>query len=129
VEHVDRFLLPSIAQVEYALGGENHVLVTSAMTPVTETETRLYNIVALRTRIPGAIVAPFVKPVALQVFAQDAVILEAQTRTIDTFGGEHFASTPIDVLGKHIAHFLRRVRRGEPPEVLDRQEELTQLTV
>lgn len=129
VEHVDRFLLPSIAQVEYALGAENHVLVTSAMTPVTETETRLYNIVALRTRIPGVIVAPFVKPVALQVFAQDAIILEAQTRTVETFGGEHFASTPIDVLGKHIAHFLRRVRRGEPPEVLDRQEELTQLTV
>src|SRR5437763_1203972 len=40
VAHVDRFLLPSIAQVEYRLG-DNHLLVTSAFTPVEALTTEL----------------------------------------------------------------------------------------
>jgi hypothetical protein len=35
VTHFDRFVLPSIAQVEYRLGSEVHFLVNSICTPVT----------------------------------------------------------------------------------------------
>ena len=31
------------------------------------------------------------------------------------FGGEQFASTPLDVLGPHVARMLRRLERGDPP--------------
>ncbi len=114
VTHFDRFLLPSIAQVEYSIGTENHILVDSVMTPVSDFRTRIYAVVSFRTRLPHFLVRPFVKPLALKVFRQDALILAKQTETIQAFGGEQFASTEIDVLGRHIWRLLRQAERGDP---------------
>lgn len=113
VTHFDRFLLPSIAQVEYRIGDENHILVDSAMTPVDDFETRIYAVVSYKMRIPGSIVKPVLEPLAMRVFAQDAAMLARQTETIRGFGGEHFISTEIDVIGKHIAALLLAAERGE----------------
>ncbi len=112
VEHFDRFIAPCIAQVEYKLGGENHVLVTTALTPVSDARTMLFNVVSLRLRIPIKTLAPVLEPLGLKIFQQDAVMLKAQTETIQRFGGEQFASTEIDVLGRHIWKLLRAAERG-----------------
>ena len=55
---------------------------------------------------------------ALGIFAQDARILEAQTESIQSFGGERFTATEIDVLGQQIWRLLRRAEQGqsEPDE-------------
>jgi phenylpropionate dioxygenase-like ring-hydroxylating dioxygenase large terminal subunit len=113
VTHFDRFLLPSIAQVEYRIGTENHLLVDSVMTPVTDFLTRVYAVVSFKMRLPGWLVKPFVKPLALRVFKQDAMILERQTELIRSFGGEQFVSTEIDVLGRHIWRLLKQHERGD----------------
>ena len=113
VQHWDRFILPSIAQVEYRLE-DNHLLVTSALTPVTPTETRLHSAVTFSLRVPHALIKALLPPVAGLIFAQDARILRRQAETIDRFGGEQFASTEIDVLGQGILRLLRRAERGEP---------------
>ncbi len=113
VTHFDRFLLPSIAQVEYRIGEENHILVDSVMTPVSDFETHIYAVVSYRMRIPGWVVKPVLEPLALQVFAQDAEMLGRQTDNVTQFGGELFLSTEIDVLGKHIRRLLRSAERGE----------------
>ena len=112
VQHWDRFILPSIAQVEYHLE-DNHLLVTSALTPVTPTETRLHSAVTFSLRVPHAVIKAAVPPIAALIFAQDARILRRQAETIDRFGGEQFASTEIDVLGQGILRLLRRADRGE----------------
>jgi phenylpropionate dioxygenase-like ring-hydroxylating dioxygenase large terminal subunit len=113
VHHVDRFLLPSVAEVEYRLGDENHILVASAMTPVSDFVTRLYTVVSFKLRVPAAVVKAALTPLAMRIFAQDSVILRAQTETVARFGGEQFASTEIDVLGRHIWRLLRAAERGE----------------
>lgn len=113
VQHWDRFILPSIAQVEYRIGDENHFLADTVCTPVSDFRTRLHAVVSFRSRIPGAMLAPIVKPLALRVFQQDAAILRAQTERIRQFGGEQFASTEIDVLGRHIWRLLKSAERGE----------------
>lgn len=113
VTHFDRFLLPSIAQVEYRIGTENHLLVDTVMTPVSDFVTKLYAVVSFKMRLPGWLVRPFVKPLALRVFKQDALILERQTELIRSFGGEQFASTEIDVLGRHIWRLLKQHERGD----------------
>jgi phenylpropionate dioxygenase-like ring-hydroxylating dioxygenase large terminal subunit len=113
VQHWDRFLLPSIAQVEYRLE-ENHLLVTSALTPVGPTETRLHSAVTFSLRVPHAVIKALVPPLAALIFAQDARILRRQAETIEHFGGEQFASTEVDVLGQGILRLLRRAERGEP---------------
>jgi phenylpropionate dioxygenase-like ring-hydroxylating dioxygenase large terminal subunit len=114
VTHFDRFILPSIAQVEYRIGDENHILVDSVMTPVDDFVTDIHAVVSYKMRIPGWIVKPILEPLALRVFAQDAVMLATQTETVKRFGGEQFVSTEIDVLGKHIKRLLRSAERGEP---------------
>jgi phenylpropionate dioxygenase-like ring-hydroxylating dioxygenase large terminal subunit len=115
VQHWDRFVLPSIAQVEYKLGTENHFLVTSICTPVEDFFTRMYAVVTFRTRIPGWLIKPLLSPLAMRIFRQDARILAIQTRAIQRFGGEQYMSTEIDVLGPHIWRLLRQAERAEPP--------------
>jgi phenylpropionate dioxygenase-like ring-hydroxylating dioxygenase large terminal subunit len=115
VQHWDRFILPSITQVEYRLE-DNHLLVTSALTPVTPTETRLHSAVTFSLRVPHALIKALLPALAGLIFAQDARILRRQAETIERFGGEQFASTEVDVLGQGILRLLRRAERGEPAE-------------
>jgi phenylpropionate dioxygenase-like ring-hydroxylating dioxygenase large terminal subunit len=122
VSHVDRFVLPSIAQVEYRLG-RNHLVTTSAFTPVDELETRLHVAVTFRVRLPAQVVKAAVTPIANRIFAQDERILRHQSETIRRFGGEQFASTELDVLGQHVLRLLRRSERGESDGVGDRPPE------
>ena len=103
--HVDRFLLPSIAQIEYRLG-ENHLIDTVAFTPVSEHETELYAAITFHLRLPHAPLRALVTPVVNRILSQDARLLGRQTETIAAFGGERFASTELDVLGNHIRKLL-----------------------
>jgi phenylpropionate dioxygenase-like ring-hydroxylating dioxygenase large terminal subunit len=121
VEHVDRFVLPCLAQVEYRLGQGSHLTVTTAFTPVTDDEVQLFTAVSFRLPIPGALVRPLVAPLALRVLAQDARVLAAQADNVRRFGGERFVHTELDVLGPHVWHLLRRAARGEAGEPFEPQ--------
>ncbi|HSN96656.1 MAG TPA: aromatic ring-hydroxylating dioxygenase subunit alpha, partial [Candidatus Nanopelagicales bacterium] len=66
VTHFDRFILPSIAEVEYRIGTENHFLVSAAMTPVSDFLTHIYAVVSFRVRLfPGWLLKPFLMPLGL----------------------------------------------------------------
>ena len=123
VVHFDRFLLPSIAQVEYHMGGtgpddaDAHFRVTSMCTPIDDFRTKLYAVVQFRVRlVPGFVITPLVAPIALRIFAQDAKILAAQTRAIHAFGEERFVSTEIDILGAQILRLMKRAAAGATSE-------------
>ena len=113
VEHWDRFILPSIAQVEYRLGRDVHFLVTSLCTPETDFRTRMWAVVQFKTRFPSRAVARILEPFALRIFGQDARILRAQAETIRRFGGEQYQSTELDFLGPHIWRLLKQAELGE----------------
>ncbi len=113
VHHWDRFRVPSIVEVEYRIGEDSHVHISGALTPSSDYETRMFSVISFRVPFPPKLVLPIVRPVALRIFAQDAVVLNKQTESIQRFGGEHYASTEIDVLGPHILHLLRKAERGE----------------
>jgi phenylpropionate dioxygenase-like ring-hydroxylating dioxygenase large terminal subunit len=114
VEHWDRFILPSIAQVEYRLGADVHFLVTSLCTPVTDFQTRMFAVVEFKTRFPARAVQRLLEPFALRIFGQDAKILRAQAENIRRFGGEQYMSTDLDFLGPHIWRLLKQAEQGEP---------------
>ncbi|HEY1375095.1 MAG TPA: aromatic ring-hydroxylating dioxygenase subunit alpha [Candidatus Binatia bacterium] len=115
VTHFDRFILPSIAQVEYRLGEENHFLITTLCTPVEDFRTRLNAAILFRTRFPGWLVRLLIEPVARRIFNQDAAMLKHQTEAARRFGGERYTSTETDVLGLQIWQLLKRAERGEAP--------------
>jgi hypothetical protein len=99
-------------------------VVTTAFTPVDDDRTALHATVTFRSKLPARLIAPLVTPIARWILHQDARMLAAQHGNIRRFGGEHFANTPIDVLGPHIARMVRRAERGEPLFVAtDRGEE------
>lgn len=106
VTHVDRFRLPSVAQVEYRLGSDAHFLVTSWCTPVEEQVTRVHAEVRWRTPLPSLFVRTLALPVAWRIVGQDAAMLRAQAIAERDSGVRH-ASTQIDVLGTQIGKLLR----------------------
>lgn len=110
--HVDRFLLPSITEVEYRLGEGSHLLLRGACTPVDVDHTDVIACVSLRSPLPRPLVRAIVEPVARRIFAQDAVVLTAQRRCVAETGGARFASTEIDVLGGAILRLLREAADG-----------------
>lgn len=112
VWHVDRFILPCIAQIEYRLGDTTHLSITNALTPVSDDRTRLFTVVSFRVGLPAWMISPAIRPILQRIFHQDAFILKRQTETIRQFGGEHFHSTEIDVLGPHIYRLLKQAALG-----------------
>ena len=114
VEHYDRFLLPSVAFVEYRLR-DLHLTAVSVLAPISTFETKMYAAVTISRRWWTPLVRPFVTPVAQRVVAQDAVMLERQTSSIQAFGGERYAFSDADVLGPGITRLLKRASRDRVP--------------
>ncbi len=110
IAHYDRFLLPSISQVEYK-GGENHFLVTSALTPVKKDVTKFYSMISFRLFLPGILIRLFVTPIAKKILAQDAWILKKQTENLSRFEGEKYVSTEVDVFGPRIRALMKRMEQ------------------
>ena len=121
VTHYDRFILPSIAQVEYAIGDENHILVSSICTPTEDFLTRMYAVVTFKTRFPGWAIKRVLDPVAMKIFSQDQRILKIQTEAIRTFGGEDYTSTEIDLMGLQIWRLMRRAAQGKSAKDTDEE--------
>lgn len=115
VAHFDRFLLPSIAQVEYRLGESSHLVITNALTPLSDFATRMFSMIALRLPAGASLLSRVLLPMALRVVKQDQAILAQQTRTVQRFGGEQYVSTPVDLLGPHILRLLKQAERREQP--------------
>jgi phenylpropionate dioxygenase-like ring-hydroxylating dioxygenase large terminal subunit len=122
VTHLDRFLLPSIAQVEYRLGDTSHIVATTAMTPLDGTRTKLFSAVTFRLAVPGWLVRPVLTPVATRILRQDAWMLALQTENVARFGGERFAHTEVDVLGPQIQRLLRDAERDDAAPARDGPE-------
>lgn len=113
VTHFDRFYLPSIIEVEYRIGTENHILLNGAVTPVSDFDSRLFAVVSVRSRFPGWLVKLAVQPIALRIFGQDVVMLRRQVESVGQAGEERYLSTEIDILGPHILGIMRRASRGK----------------
>jgi len=115
VVHCDRFILPCITQVEYALGEKAHLVLNAALTPIDDFKTRLFGCVAYRLPLPlpKKMLGEALKPLAKVVLGQDADMLKLQTSTTQFFGEETMISTEVDCLGPHILRLLRAARDEE----------------
>jgi phenylpropionate dioxygenase-like ring-hydroxylating dioxygenase large terminal subunit len=121
VTHFDRFILPSIAQVEYAQGDAMRVVVTHYLTPIACDVTHIFFVATFRMWLPGLLVAPFVHGVGGRIVAQDTAALGTQSRNVARFGGASFHSTEVDVLGPHIVRLVDAAVRGETLDAAPRE--------
>ncbi len=112
LEHYDRFILPSISQVEYRAGRRSHLVATSLLTPVSDFHTSFSTVISYRLPVPAWLTRLLFRPVVKRIFAQDAAIVGKQTRTVREFGAERYSSTNADVLGPEIWRLLREAVDG-----------------
>lgn len=115
-DHWDRFLLPSVAQVEYAVDGWFRIVNTILHLPLSPFRTRAWFVVRFWSRLPAAVVRPVVLARGRRILHQDAAVLAAQSARIRQLGGEQFTSTDLDLLGNAIWRLLRRAERAERAE-------------
>lgn len=113
IEHTDRFVVPALAQVEYRIGADRHVILNAFYTPVGEDSCVLHAAAAYRLPIPTPVARAALLPLARIVLGQDVRILANQRDNVARFGGERYVNTTIDVLGPPIVRLLRRHERGE----------------
>jgi phenylpropionate dioxygenase-like ring-hydroxylating dioxygenase large terminal subunit len=111
-EHWDRFFLPGIAQVEYKVEDWLRITNTVLHLPLSPTRTRAWFVFRWNVPVPAAVLRPYVAAQGRFVLRQDARMLRRQLEQVDRFGGEHFASTELDLLGAAIWRLLRRAERA-----------------
>ncbi|HLF98933.1 MAG TPA: aromatic ring-hydroxylating dioxygenase subunit alpha [Acidimicrobiia bacterium] len=112
-DHWDRFYLPSIAQVEYAVDGWFRIVNTILHLPLSPYRTRAWFVVRYWSRLPAALIKPVVLGRGKQILGQDARALARQTERIRGLGGERYTSTDLDVLGNAIWRLMRQAERVE----------------
>ncbi|KYC38215.1 hypothetical protein WA1_38390 [Scytonema hofmannii PCC 7110] len=106
---IGRFILPSIAQLEYRTDSDrNRLFISLFLTPVKEKLTRAYSIVTFRSWLPNWFLKVIAQPLFEQAARQDKAILQLQTWNINQFQGEDFVLTEIDVLKPHILYLLKQ---------------------
>lgn len=112
-DHWDRFLLPSIAQVEYRVGDALRIVNSILHLPMSARRTRAWFVLRFRSPLPAALLAPVVRARGRKILEQDVTMLEAQTANASRFGGERYTSTDLDLLGNAIWRLLRQAERRE----------------
>jgi phenylpropionate dioxygenase-like ring-hydroxylating dioxygenase large terminal subunit len=105
VTHVDRFVMPCVAEVEYGVGSSRGILATHLFTPIDASITRVLHVIGIRLPA-GALLGPLIRLFGRRIVAQDARMLAAQSTNMARFGGKRFASTELDVLGAHVRQLL-----------------------
>ena len=115
VKHFDRFYLPGIAQVDYALGN-SHLVINNMLTPLSHQQTLMHTVVTLKLPVGSFVLSKVLRPLAMKVLQQDADMLQAQSENIQRFGGERFVSTAVDLLGPHIQRLLKQAEQGDIDE-------------
>ena len=115
-DHWDRFLLPSIAQIEYAVPGWFRVVNTIVQLPLSPFRTRAWFVVRFSSPLPALVVGTVVRLQGRRILGQDAEALARQTERSLALGGERYASTELDLLGTAIWRLLRSAERAEQPD-------------
>jgi phenylpropionate dioxygenase-like ring-hydroxylating dioxygenase large terminal subunit len=112
IVHIDRFILPSIIQVEYQIGTRAHILITNILTPISKYHIRFWSVVRFRAPLGRLISGLFGEVIGRRFIAEDAQILKLQSEAIQKNGEKGYVSTEADVMGPHIADLLRRAAKG-----------------
>src|SRR5262249_9083624 len=113
--HWDRFFLPSVAQIEYAVDGWFRLVNTIVHLPMSAFRTRAWFVVRFQSRMPAPVVHAIVRQHGKRILRQDADALARQTERTRDLGGERYASTELDLLGPSIWHLLRHAQRAQAP--------------
>lgn len=112
VTHVDRFVMPCVAQVEYSVGDRLRLIATTFLSPEEPSITRALHVVSMAPRWLALVTLPAFAPLAWHVLRQDIRALRLQSANLARLPNMRFTSTEVDTLGPHARQMLERAERG-----------------
>ncbi|MBD2200404.1 MULTISPECIES: aromatic ring-hydroxylating dioxygenase subunit alpha [Calothrix] len=117
IKHCDRFYMPNITSVEYQMGANRHLFITSQSIPESDNSTLVYTDVTYNYGIWNKLARPLVCWTAQHIISQDIDILSTQGEVIGKYG-THFANTPADTIHVFVESIRDAIARGEDPQLL-----------
>ncbi|MFM2025873.1 MAG: hypothetical protein RLZZ339_586 [Cyanobacteriota bacterium] len=120
IKHSDLFFMPNITCVEYQMGGNRHLFITSQSIPETHNSTLVYTDITYNYGIWNKLALPFVGWTAQHIIRQDVKILGVQGEAIAKYGTEFFP-TPADTIHLFVESIRGAIGRGEDPRLLPNQ--------
>jgi phenylpropionate dioxygenase-like ring-hydroxylating dioxygenase large terminal subunit len=120
IKHSDRFYMPNITSVEYQMGRDRHLFITSQSIPETDNSTLVYTDVTYNYGVWNKLARPFVWWTAQHIIQQDVEILGIQGDVIAKYGTK-FSHTPADTIHVFVESIRTAIARGEDPRLLPKQ--------
>jgi len=117
ITHTDEFFMPNISCVEYGMGPNRHLIITSQATPIGEHKTLVYTDVTYNYGIWTRLAAPWIKRYSQAIIDQDIVALRQQGEVIRKYGSE-FANTPADTIHVYVENIQKEIEQGRDPRLL-----------
>jgi phenylpropionate dioxygenase-like ring-hydroxylating dioxygenase large terminal subunit len=119
---VGRYIAPATVELEYRTADRTMLLITLYFTPAVGDRLRIFALAVGDTGpLPGWLVAPPFVGLLRFVAWQDQRILGLQLANVRRFGGEHYASTELDLMRPHIVRLLRAAADGTAVEPFERR--------
>ena len=128
IQHCDRFICPNVTCVEYKMGTQRQLFITSQSIPETANQTLVYTDVTFNYGRWTHWVKPLVRWTAQRIINQDLVVLQRQQDTIAYYYqySQPFDYTAADTIHVFVESITRAIDRGEDPNQLsDRTVEVT----
>ena len=117
IRHTDRFQLPFVTRVDYRMSEKRQYIVMSQCTPISETKTRVFTMLAFRFEPLGALVKLIFRPFAGRILDQDVDILREQTEDIARTGEVKFLYHDTDAIARGIRDLIAgKSLEGRAPE-------------
>jgi phenylpropionate dioxygenase-like ring-hydroxylating dioxygenase large terminal subunit len=117
IHHVDTFHMPNITSVEYHMGGNRRLFITSQSIPENENSTLVYTDVTYNYGIWNKIARPFIRWTAQYIINQDVEALKIQQQVIEKYGSQ-FCNTPADTIHVFVESIRNKIADGEDPRKL-----------
>lgn len=114
MRHTDRFIAPASSRVDYIFSNGAHFVISSACTPINDTETEVYTVITYHSPMWGKFLQLFFEPLSRLIIRQDVRMLGHQQANIHRFGEMAFHSTAQDLLGGYIVAWRQAIKNKTP---------------
>lgn len=106
-ESYGRFILPSIAQLEYLSDKGTEIVITAYITPISKQEHKIYATISIKNNFKTGLLKRYlIWPFFKLALEQDKKILKLQQQNLEKFSKEELTSTSIDIIRPYIQSLL-----------------------
>lgn len=113
LRHTDRFIAPSMSQVDYRFSDNRHYIISSFCSPQTDDVTNVFTVITFKYGIFSRLIRCLFEPISRIIIKQDVKTLAKQQQNINKFGSEAFTWLQQDLLRPAIIRWRNHIKKGK----------------